>query len=71
MKKIYKAILNGVEVFGVEEENNTISLLFPTIEKARVGINGLYIEAWAISVNNEVLQHGQTLGWLKNKVEVE
>jgi len=71
MKKIYKAILNGVEVFMVEEENNTIGLLFKTIENARVGILGLHTNAWAISVNDEVLKRGQTLGWLKNKVEVK
>ena len=71
MKKIYKAELNGAEIFMVGEENNTISMVFQTLEKAQQYNNGEKIEATAVAVNNEVLSFGKSVGFIKNKIEVK
>jgi len=71
MKELYKANLNESVVYLVGEENNTISMVFQTLENARSYKNGVKVEATAIAVNSEVLSFGKTVGFIKNKAKVE
>lgn len=69
MKKLYKANLNGVEVWLVREENNTIGMMFNDGRDAIAFIAGEKIPPFGIAVNNEVLTMGSHVGWLKEIIE--
>ena len=71
MKKIYKAELNTAVVYLVGEEDNTISMIFQTLEDATSYKNGKKVSSIATAVNTEVLAFGKTLGYITNKIEVE
>jgi len=70
MKKIYEAKLNKSTVYLVSEESNTISLVFQTLENAKLAQSGQKLEATAIAVNSEVLSFGKIIGYIKDKVEI-
>jgi len=70
MKKIYEAKLNKSTVYLVSEESNTISLVFQTLENAKLAQSGQKLEATAIAVNSEVLSFGKIIGYIEDKVEI-
>lgn len=66
MKKLYSAVLNGVEVFMVREENNTIGMMFESGLDAIAYISGEKKSPFGVAVNSEVLTMGVSVGFLKD-----
>ncbi len=66
MLKYYNAEINESKVFTVQEDNNTIGKIY--WNKEHFEIAGEY--PIAICVNDEVLFFGKSIGYLKNKTEI-
>lgn len=66
-REIYKATVNGTEVFGLQEKGNTISLMFLSLEALEKKANGENVEPFAVAVNDEVISLGKSLGWMKGR----
>ena len=65
MKELYKAKLNGNDVWFVREQNNTIGQMFNNLKDAMLFHEGKEVSPFGIAVNSEVLTHGKSVGFLK------
>lgn len=66
MKKIYTVKLNDHNLFMVQEEDNTIGLLYQSLHDAKQA----RAETYGIVVGMEALSYGKSLGFITNKEEI-
>lgn len=66
MKKIYKAEFKCQEIYIVCEDDNTIGYVFNNIEDAISFSKGFISSTTLLSVNNELLCFGVTVGFFSN-----
>lgn len=66
MKELYQAELKGNQVYFVREKNNTLGCVFQTLVEAKCFQAGDNKIPFGITVNNEVMTMGTSVGWLKN-----
>ena len=64
MKELYKAKLNGSEVYMVIEKNNTLGMMFQDGRDAIAYISDENIKPFGVAVNSEVLTMGTSVGFL-------
>ena len=67
MKRIYEIELFNEKFYMNREDNNTIGLIWKTLNKAKKNKG----KSYAIAVNNEILQNGKSIGWIKSQKEIK
>lgn len=67
MKRIYEIELFDEKFFMSRKDNNSIGTIWKTLKKAKTNKGRSY----AIAVNNEILQDGKSIGWIKEQKEVK
>lgn len=67
MNKIYEIELFNKKFYMNRGENNSIGTIWETLKKAKKNKGRSY----AITVNNEILQDGKAIGWIKSQKEIK
>ena len=67
MTKTYEIELFNKKFFMLREENNSIGIIWKTLRETITNKR----KSYAIAVNNEVLQDGKSIGWIKSQKEIE
>ena len=71
MKELYQAKLNGNQVWFVREQNNTIGQMFNSLKDAMLFHEGKEVSPFGIAVNEEVLTHGTSVGFIKEVIQLK
>ena len=67
MNTIYEIELFNEKFYMNREENNSIGIIWKTLKKAKTNKG----KSYAIAVNNEILQDGKSIGWIKEQKEIK